>query len=188
MMDAVTMPAPRAIVADTPAGLAFTIPAKRSLPQLFFTGLWMAGWGVGETVVIRQLTSGGPRSVADLFLLGWLVAWTVAGVVVAHSWLWTAFGRERMVLRPAVLSLERKILGLGRTRQYDLGQVSNLRVATWGDDPPDDASSPRRRGRGRQRGAVAFDYGPETVRFAEAVDDAEARLLVERLESRHAFR
>jgi hypothetical protein len=185
---AVALPAPRAIVTDTSAGLEITIPAKRSLPQLFFMGLWLAGWSAGETVVIQQLTSGGPRSIADLFLLGWLVAWTVAGGVVAHSWLWTAFGRERMVLRPAVLSLQRKILGIGRTRQYDLGQVSNLRVAPWADEPPDDASSRRRGVRGRQRGAVAFDYGPETVRFAEAIDHAEATQLVERLKSRHAFR
>ncbi len=185
---AVSPSPPRAVVVDTPAGLEITVPAKRNVVLLLFAGVWLVGWGFGEAVVIRQLASDGPRSVADLFLVGWLAAWTIAGGVVASKWLWTAFGKERIVLRPAELSLERKILGVGRTRRYDLGRVSNLRVAPWSDDPSDGTPGTRRGPGGSWRGAVAFDHGSRTIRFAEAVDVAEAMQLVERLESRHAFR
>jgi hypothetical protein len=34
-------------------------------------------------------------------------------------------------------------------------------------------------------GRIAFDYGAKTVHFASAVDEAEAKLLIERLRARH---
>lgn len=185
-MGVVAIPGGRAVFRDSPDGLAVTIPAQRNLPMLFFVGLWMVGWAIGAGVTLRQLLGETTLHFGSVFLALWLAGWTVGGAVAARAWLWTAFGKECIVLRPATLSITRTILGLGRERRYDLPRIVNLRVVPGGAAPRSPASS--REGSTAERAAMAFDYGGDTVHFGGGLGDEEAAYIVERLKTRHAFR
>ena len=152
--------------------------------MLFLTA-WLAGWAFGETFAIRELFSS-EGDAPKLFLGAWLVMWTVGGGVACYTWLWMARGLEIILLRGDVLALRREVLGVGRTREFDLSHVTNLRVApaTW--NPTDWSSAMQFWGIGG--GLVAFDYGSQTFRFASSVDEAEARDIVNQLKARHSFR
>jgi hypothetical protein len=181
------IPGGRAVVSDTPAGLAITIPARPNRFMLVFVGVWLVGWAAGEWVVLRKVATAQTLDYATLFLIVWLAGWTVGGVVAARSWLWSAFGKERIVLGPATLSMKRDVLGMGRERRYDLPLISNLRtVPVVSSGRVRSARTPERSGTGRAN--VAFDYGPGTVYFGGGLDEAEASFIVERLKTRHGFR
>ena len=117
-------------------------------------------------------------------MVGWLGAWTVGGCAAIAYWMWSVAGHEIISLTPTSLAIRRDILGFGRSREYDLPSVKNLRVDrapinnsfTW--------SSPSRSMLG---GAIAFDYGSKTFRFGGGVDEAEASQLIELLKSRYTF-
>lgn len=185
-MGVVPIPGSRAVFRDSPEGLAVIIPATRSLLMLFFVGLWMVGWGIGAGMVLRQLLGETTLHFGSVFLALWLAGWTVGGAAAVRAWLWTAFGKERIVLRPATLSIKRDVLGVGRERRYDLPLVSNLHIVPARRGARDRSSRPE--SPDVDRVGLAFDYGAETVHFAGGLDEAEAAYVIERLKARHAFR
>ncbi|MGH2687976.1 MAG: hypothetical protein ACRDKW_04095 [Actinomycetota bacterium] len=101
----------------------------------------------------------------DWLPLAFLAVWVVGSVHGAYAWLWQFAGREIVAVRPSSLVLRREIFGFGRSREYDLRHVRDVRV------------SPATRG-GIAIGPLAFDYGARTYRFGGGVDEAEARDLV----------
>jgi len=184
-MARVAVPTAKASVSDTPDGLVINIPAAKSWLVILFIGFWLCGWVFGEVSVIRQLASGKtPASGGSLFLFGWLGAWTVGGCAAICFWMWNVAGHEIVSLTPASLAIRRDILGFGRSREYDLPSVKNLRI----DRTPMNRSfawnSPSRSMLG---GAIAFDYGSKTFRFGGGIDEAEASHLIELLKSRYPF-
>jgi hypothetical protein len=171
----------RATFEDGPGGLQVTIPGARRRFLTLFLLVWLGGWFFGERSALDQLTSG-TTSEGRGFLVLWLIGWTLGGVAVAYLILWTTLGHERLILRPDALVLRREVLGVGRSREYDIRHVKDLRVAT-SPGAFDYRHSLQFWGLGG--GRVAFDYGARTVYFASAIDEAEAKLLVDRLRSRN---
>lgn len=123
----------RSTLFDRPDGVELIVPAKRNLLLMLFLLAWLGGWAFGELSALRELLSGknGPVS----FLLFWLLGWTVGGGFAAFVFLWMLAGRERIVLRPRVLAIRREIFGWGRTREYDLAHVRNVRISPGTYDP-----------------------------------------------------
>ena len=109
------------------------MPAKRNVFVMLFLLAWLGGWAAGEVGALKGLLSG--TDGAKPFLLVWLAGWTFAGGFAALTWLWMLAGRERILLRPRTLAVRREVFGVGRTREYDLAHVRNLRVSTGGYDP-----------------------------------------------------
>jgi hypothetical protein len=178
----VAVPGRVSTMSDGPTGLEIVIPAKRSVLVLLFLAAWLGGWFFGEKSAIEEILrrrEGGP----DYFMVFWLIGWTIGGAWAAGAWLWMALGREVVTLRPQALLLRREVLGIGRTREYDLSHVRNLRVAP----EPADVSAGRTHFGGLDSGLVAFDYGARTFRFGGAVDEAEAVGIVGDLKARHPF-
>src|SRR5262249_5244720 len=120
------------------------------------------------------------RPGALVFVAVWLILWTLAGGFVVYAWLRNVAGREVVTLSPGTLSLRRQVLGFGRTREFELAHVRDLRVVPlalspwflwwgmsfWGLGP----------------GSLSFDYGAKTYRFAAGLDEAEAKLLLAELQ------
>jgi hypothetical protein len=182
-MARVAVPTAKASVFDTPEGLVINIPAAKNWFVILFIGFWLCGWAFGEVSVIRQLATG--KAVGSgLFLIGWLGAWTVGGCAAISFWLWSATGHEIVSLTPASLAIRRDILGFGRSREYDLPSVKNLRIGPTLMNSSSTWSSPAQ---SMFRGAIAFDYGAKTFRFGGGVDEAEASHLIELLKSRYPF-
>jgi hypothetical protein len=146
-------------------------------------GAWLGGWFFGEKSAIEQILR--HREVGpDFFLIFWLIGWTTGGAWALSTWLWMAFGKEVVLLRPQALLLRHEVLGVGRTREYDLSHVRNLRVAPETGEPSGWRNT---HFWGPGSGLVAFDYGARTCRFGAAVDEAEAAGIVADLKARHSF-
>jgi len=180
----------RAIIEGGPEGLEIIIPAGRNLFAVVFLGVWLVGWLAGEVTALARLArlagiASAGNVAADLFLLVWLTFWTIGGYFAAYTWLWMLVGKERILMGASTLCVKRDILGLGRTRTYELFRIRNLRVAAQADVPrvPRVAFRPW----GAMGGLIAFDYEGKTIRFGGAIEAAEARMIVERLKARFAF-
>jgi hypothetical protein len=172
-------PAKVSVSAETADGFQVVFRAKRNLFVLLFLTAWLGCWAVAETSTIRQLMS---SESTEWFLVFWLAAWTVGGASTIISWLWMAFGREIVALRPGELSIRREVLGLGLRKEFDLTRVRNLRVSESSNEGSAGGRSWNFGG-----GLVAFDYGAKTFRFGGAIDEAEASQVVADLRARHAF-
>jgi hypothetical protein len=176
---------PKASIAESPRGLEVVVPARRSWFVPSFLGLWLCGWAAGEIAVSTQLlTSARDVGGARLFMLVWLAAWTLGGGFALYVFLWSLVGRERIVLTPSILSIQRELFGLGRLREYELIHVRDLRVSRDVYNPFDVRSGLQFWGIGG--GAIAFDHGAGTVRFGAAIDEGEAKAIVERMRTHAA--
>jgi hypothetical protein len=74
-------------------------------------------------------------------------------------------------------------LGFGRSNEYDLPSVKNLRIAFTLANT--NLTIPAQSFGGG--GSIAFDYGAKTFRFGGGLDDAEAAHLIDVLKSRYPF-
>jgi hypothetical protein len=174
----------RATIAGRPEGLEIVIPARRHLLVLLFLGVWLVGWLMGEMTVIAQLFSRRLAGPEGLRLI-WLIFWTVGGGFAAYIWLWMLVGKERILMGASTLHVKRDVLGLGRTRAYELYKIRNLRLAPQLAGWRDTGATVRLAG--LAGGLVAFEYEGKTVRFGAAIDDAEGRMILDRMKQRHAF-
>ncbi len=180
----VAPPTRHSIVSDTPDGLKITIPAKRNIVLVLFLSAWLVGWAMGEAFAIRQLLRADAVA-PSLFMAAWLVGWTIGGGFALYLCVWNAMGKEIVYLGPGVLATKHDLLGFGRTREYDLSHVKNLRVTPQVQDPFGWSSGMR--AWGVSAGTVAFDYGAKTFRFGAAIDEAEGAQIVDELKARHSF-
>lgn len=192
-MATVEVPASRATMSESPDGLLITIPAKKNWLVILFLGFWLMGWLFGEVSVIHELIRGhspngenlrGSAPIAgNLFLLGWLGMWTLGGGFAAFVWLWNFAGVERVLLAPSTLATKRTVLGIGPLKEYELRNVSNLRI----DAGRSNISDRRWPSQMMSGGRIAFDYGAKTYRFGVGLGESEAQQIVARLKSRHPF-
>ena len=168
--------------AATPFGYRVVIPARRNGFLLVFMLAWFGGWVFGEVSASGQLLSAGSKAPTG-FLSFWLVGWTVGGLFVASTILWQLAGREVITVDSESVSYRVEALGVGRTRDFLLSHVKNLRVA-----PYVEFSLYRQRVSyppifGSGYGPVAFDYGARTFKVAPSLDEAEACQLISEIKS-----
>ena len=176
-------PARRWSVREGSEGLEVVVPAKRSVLLMLFLTAWLGGWLMGEISAGREVFFGS-TSEPKWFLASWLTGWTIGGGFAIYIWFWMLAGKERVLLRPDTLVIRREVFGLGRTHEYDLAHIANLRVAPAVTDP----WSSGMRFWGVGAGLLAFDYGAKTFRFGDSLDEAEAAQVLKELTARHAFR
>lgn len=176
-MALVEPPKPKATTNDTSSGLEIVIPAKRNWFTTIFLGVWLCGWAMGLITVPLQFFSNDLDPEALLFTAVWLVIWTAGGAVALYVFFWSLVGRERVLLSPALLSIKRELFGFGRLRDYELTHVSDLRVAPAAYNPFELRTGLQFWGIGG--GVIAFDHGASTVRFGAALEEGEAKSLVQ---------
>ena len=182
-MARVAVPTAKASVFDTPAGLVINIPSTKNFGLILFLGFWLCGWLLGEVSAIRSLAIGKTAAGKNLFVVVWLAGWTVGGAAAIYFWLWNLAGHEIVSLTPTSLTIRRDILGFGRSREYDLPSVKNLRIAFTLANT--NLTIPAQSFGGG--GTIAFDYGAKTFRFGGGLADAEAAHLIDVLKSRYPF-
>lgn len=172
----------RSTVREEPGLFEIRIPTKANIFIVVFMLAWLGGWTMGEVSVISELLSGRSGEGTG-FMAFWLIGWTVGGGLAIYTVLWMIAGREVLRLMGDHLSIRREIFGVGRTREYDLSHVSNLRVASADPSP---FWGPRTFP-GMHPGIIAFDYGASTVRMGQSIDEAEALQITRELNARHRF-
>ena len=174
---------PRATVSETPEGLRIVVPARRHLLPLLFLPLWLCAWAAGLLAVSATLLFGsGAGGPPQLFMLVWLAGWTAGGLFALYQLLWMLVGREIVTVEGSVLAQQRKLFGWARGQRFDLRQVRDLRVGPAPFDPWSGSAGWRYWGVGN--GTIAFDYGARTYRFADSLDEAEAKAIVQTIVKR----
>jgi hypothetical protein len=174
-------PAPRHRVVTLPDGIAIHIPSRRHIFAMLFLPAWLVGWGFGELSVMRELLDPSNKEPAA-FPIAWLVAWTAGGAFAALVLLWLIGGREIVSVTGMMLQIRYDVFGIGYNRRYDLSQVRFLRLAPVAYNVHDLRTTGAFWGMGH--GPIAFDYGSRTVRLGTGLDEAEARVVLEKLAER----
>lgn len=105
----------RIAVRETEDGLGIYIPPARRFGIVPFLLVWLCGWAAGEWFVLAELVFGGINA-SDLFLLVWLVPWTVAGLGTIWIICWQFFGEERLYFTADALVRDWKMLWFGARR------------------------------------------------------------------------
>jgi len=75
-------------VEPSPEGLKLSWPLPTSMARfgvVAFMCFWLCGWAFGEVMVAKQILAGQ----GNLFMFGWLGAWTIGGAFVIFS-IWKA--------------------------------------------------------------------------------------------------
>jgi hypothetical protein len=164
-------------------GVRVIIPTPRSWLAIIFFSAWLVGWFFGErSALVQLLESSGSampaKHVEPAFLIPWVVLWTVGGALVMTTLLWQLAGRETISANSISLSRRIEVFGVGFTRSYTLSEIRDLRATPYIHPrySRQRALFPWTGGEGS--GAIAFDYGARTIRFAPGLDEAEAKLLV----------
>jgi hypothetical protein len=165
---------PRFEVEQGLGGDRIRIHARRNIFVLLFLPLWLIGWTAGGIAAITEfLRTGQP------FLALWLCGWAAGWIFVCAAIGWMLFGSEQIGTPGGDLEIGHRLFGWTRSRLYNGRDVTHLSAA----------ESPVF---GRYRivvpflarartGAIKFSYGGRTVYAAQGLDEAEGRLIVERL-------
>lgn len=110
-----------------------------------------------------------------VWLCGWAAGWLVAALIVA----WMLGGAEVIAVTAGDLEIGHSLFGFSRVRRYRGSDVRNFSAA----ESPFFAKFQLQVPFVMKAwsGAIKFSYGGRTVYAAEGLDEAEGRLIVERL-------
>jgi hypothetical protein len=175
----------RSRIEELPAGIVVTLPIQRSTYSMIAIPVWLGLWAYAAIQAQRQVAALSLQQAGNRLQLFLLAIWFLAGAWFVLSLFWMLLGRERMVFSEGSVLVQQTLLGLGRRREFDLQQVTEWRVspALIGGRS---AASVTMFGLGSS-GAISFDYGARTIRLGAGLDEAEARMVLGQLASRHAI-
>jgi hypothetical protein len=98
------------------------------------------------------------------------------GILIYINWALQYFvGKEWIEVSNGVLTLHKGILPFGLKKHYSFDNIKNFGLASQQDDHGSFSLSWRWP---PKREAFVFDYGMDTIKFADTIDEAEARYLL----------
>jgi hypothetical protein len=156
------------------------IKARRQVFVLLFLPVWLTLWTVGGIVAFAQVIQE-----FSLFLCLWLCGWALGWIFAASTVAWMLMGSETIRVVGQDLEVGVEIGPWTRRKLYQGGQIKDLRAAPTNPFSSFQLNSPFMRQ--MQFGAVQFTYGARTVRLAAGLDEAEGKLIVERLKKSLPF-
>jgi hypothetical protein len=113
----------------------------------------------------------------------WLFAWALGWVAAAGTIAWMFTGSQTLKVVDGDLEVANHALGFSRRWLYQGSMIRHLAVAAQPGWPfrfywqiPFVSNT--------RQGAIRFDYGARTYYIADGLDEAEARLIVDRLAKR----
>jgi hypothetical protein len=171
----------RAQIFKTGNNLEIQIPTKKSWPGIIFLSLWLCGWLVGEIFSIRQLIIDETPLFTNLFLLIWVIFWTIGGAAALFTLLWLIAGIEIIKVENGIFEIQKKILGWIRTKEYQISEIRVLSVnplaegsVTWGKGGNGNTNTLK-----FDTGSIKFCYGAKTLKFGAGIDQAEGQVLID---------
>ena len=199
-MPIIQPPKERHTVQDDGATLRISIPSRKNTLYLIFIGFWLAGWAVGEIFVGGMVIAGIISLLFDMpaiagveatglagggvFILAWLVLWTVGGGFALYGFFWQLVGKEIVTVSYEGIITQRAVLRLGRKKEYLATHIKELRVSPLAPYPSMFGWNRMGQLWGMTGGLLAFDYGAQTFRFGAGVDEAEAKQILEKITAR----
>jgi hypothetical protein len=174
-----TTPQPRYTLAESANGIAVTIP----FPSRVSVTKFLAGH-VG-TFVVLVIMVGLMAFMVPAAIIGLLVIVPILAIKVLLSWLGHRCKREVIRVSPQAIRLELRGLISSNVMEYPLEGVRNLRVLIGGDEYYALPRFAARYAVALLQPTLAFDYGPQTARFALGLEPWEAQTLYQELARRY---
>jgi hypothetical protein len=156
-------------------GERIRVKARRNVFALAFLPFWLLLWTFGGIMALAEFMRTG-----EPFLALWLTLWAVSWVAVLLILAWMIAGAELIGVTGGDLEVAQSLFGWKHSRLYRGSEVRNLSAS---EAPPFFAQmqpsipflmKPK-------WGAVKFGYGGRTIYLAQGLDEAEGRMIVERL-------
>jgi len=161
----------KAKLVDTFDELIIEIPTKKNWFILIWIPIWLCLWFMGITGTIAGFG-------VDAFSTIWMIGWTIGGLSAIFFLIWGLLGKEIILIDYEYLTIERSILGVGLKRRLEIAEIQNIRY----EFVDTNLSFERSNGIytiGMGIGPIRIDYGLKTYSFGLAVDEAEAKYLIE---------
>ena len=168
-------PKPRSTLEEGPEGLRITIPVKAHPLFLCIAGLWIVMGIFGIVTMANHPRAGTERFPQEMF--GPVILFSLFALCLI---LWNICRRQVVTVRAKVLMVRTEVMRIGRSREYDLQQVKNLRPAPT--SGTSDWLAHLYRFPGFTPGSILFDYGARTFRFGPGIDEPEARKLIDAIQ------
>ncbi len=173
-MAKVALENPRAQVSSTADGLLINIRARRRPFLIFLLGFW--AFFLFMFVFSTLLAPSRPgQGAPDYFAIVFPIVFM--GIFMVPI-LWMLFAVEQVRVNTRELALGRRLFGLGRSREFDIASVKDLRSLP---QPFAGMSFMGNYSMYMQPGSMGFDYGSRTYRFGQGLDEAEAKNLVKQI-------
>ena len=173
----------RAIIYDNFDGTDITIPTQKNWLIIIFLGFWLLMWSVGIiAIVFSGATEGANDTMPGAVILIMLCFWAAVMIIPIRIFLWNVIGKEIIHIEQGVITLDKKGLLFYKTKSYDLNEARNFRAQ-------EDTSimmtpfgiRPSGFFKMNSSGTIRFDYGLQTVRFANNMDEVEANFILQKL-------
>lgn len=164
----------RARVVQDADKLIIKIKGKRHVFISAFLGFWLIGWAFGWVMVSGILLSGTAEAGA-LFLMVWLCAWTIGGIVTLAQFFWLVAGYETIEISTQQVTIKRHIPFWSKKVDCRFEDLKRLRAveATGGFQANKMANWVS-----RKTGNIQMDYGVHSIGFGIELDTAEAQKIV----------
>jgi len=174
----------RAKITEIGDTLQVAIPGKRTRMATIFGisyGIFLvSGWPIGLYMVLRNLSTDDTFSG---FLIIFLVGWILAAPYMLSIIIWVWGRKEKIAISSDTLVIKKQVLGIGKSRRYELHTVQDLRPNSSAEtDASHSGFNYWSWGFGflsEGPGTLAFGYGMKTVDFAKGIDKPEANFILD---------
>lgn len=173
----------RATIDDNNYRIVIAVPSQKSWLIIIFIGAWLVMWSFGIIAIcLEKAFSNSNDSPPGIVLLLMLCFCAAIMIIPLRIFLWSVMGKEIISVEQGAITLDKKHLLFYKAKSYDLNEARNFRVqednsimlTPFGIRP----SSLMKIG---NSGIIKFDYGLQTLRFADGIDEAEANYLLQKL-------
>jgi hypothetical protein len=175
----------RATIDENFDGMEITIPAKKNFFIIPFLGVWLCFWLVAEIFVLSMLVGGSVGGPPGIFLFVWLCGWTAGGIFAFRAFWWNVAGKEVILIAQGAITLDKKGALFYKAKTYDLRESKNFRAQedniAYG---PFGNMSMFNLFNLKNSGTIRFDYGLETIKFANGIHEAEANFIILKLKDK----
>ena len=168
---------------DSIGDLKIILPAPRQGKfTIVILAIWLVGWAISEMMVISSYFAHPLSPHPPVFFI---LLWTLGGLNILWSLLWTAFGKEIISLSNYRMKLRREVFGIGFDRNFEQRYIPRLWPSPKGESVWWELQTNANRQRiitpFDNKGTIAFDYRSKTYRFGEGIEEDEAKEVVARL-------
>lgn len=136
-------------------------------------------WLLFESLVIVTAFSEGISVSGAIFA----IPITIIGLFILYHFLWQVIGKEEVQITSTSIKIGQVVLGYKRTKEYLLEDIKDLGLARV--TPKDIVSHSGPFISMPNFGTISFDYGAKTIKFAGSIDEAEAKIIIAKIQEKY---
>lgn len=167
----------RAAIERSADTLIISTPSMKRIPLIVFLAASLGVWFLGEKIIVSLIVEMSVLQGYTFLFLLWFIGWTAVGFYLFLKLAWVLAGRETVIVSPDILKIEKRYIGMRRSKEYVLKDVEDIQLE------PNEALR-HRRGIVHSaffKGFIKFNYGTKTTAFMNSVEEDEAVYILEQI-------